>query len=351
MVMVKRSVSARIVAAALKRPSVLLTLAGERQSVWRDGRRLHRGMQALLAAGGRSDAMAASDDWDRRRRQMRQLVRFSSPVVGGVHVCDRVVTDPASGGYPIGVRVYRPHNVERVPPVVVYAHGGGFVTGDLDTHDPTCRLLAVGSGSVVVSVDYRRAPEHRFPAAADDMLAVYSWVVDQAELLGVDGAAVGVMGDSAGGNLAAVVCQQARERSLAQPVMQGLIYPLVDANFSFASYTTFAEGFGLTRTAAELFRDAYARSPVDWNDPRMSPLLARDFKGLAPALVVTAGFDILRDEGHAYAAALRASGVSVTERCYDDFIHGFHAMLAIGDAEQAAWQIARDVGGLLRARR
>lgn len=348
---IKRPLSARLLAAALNHPAGLLAVMGDREARWCDGRRLHRGLQALLVAGGRGDALAASDDWERRRRQMRQLVRVSSPVVGGVHVSERRVEAPGAGTQPIGVRLYRPYNAGVVPPALVYAHGGGFVTGDLDTHDPTCRLLAAGSGSVVVSVDYRRAPEHRFPAAVDDMMAVYQWVVEQAELLGVDGNAVGVMGDSAGGNLAAVVCQLARKESLPQPVMQGLIYPLVDANFRFASYTTFADGFGLTRTSAELFRGAYSRSPSDWDDPRMSPLLAPDFGGLAPALVVTAGFDILRDEGHAYAAALRSAGVQVTECCYDDFIHGFHAMLVIRDAEQAAWHIASKVGDLLRASR
>jgi len=342
----RRSLSYRIMHAVLAHPEPLLRMMGKRDPVWRDGRRLHRSLQLLLALGERTGATGVSDDWASARREMRRLVKLSSPVRTTVHVVDR--TAPGPGG-DIGVRVYRPHAEMGTLPAVVYLHGGGFAVGDLDTHDPTCRVLADVARCVVVSVDYRLAPEHRFPAAIDDVAAAWAWVHDQAADLGIDPARVAVMGDSAGANLAAALCLDARREGLPQPAAQCLVYPLVDARFLFGSYDTFASGFGLSREGVELYRDTYVESVDDWTDPRVSPLCADDLSGLAPALVVTAGFDVLRDDGRAYADALAAAGVPVTYRCYDDMMHGFHAMLVLDDAAAAADAIAIEVGRMLAA--
>jgi acetyl esterase len=341
----RRSVSSRLIAAVLARPQVWLRLLGERQPLWRDGRRLHPSLQLLLALGARTGSTATSTDWARARAEMRRLVRSSSPVRTDVFVVDRRLPGPA-GELP--VRVYRPHGELGPLPGVVYLHGGGFAVGDLETHDPTCRLLSAVSGAVVVAVDYRLAPEHLFPAAVDDVVAAWSWVTGHADELGLVPGALAVMGDSAGGNLAAVLCLEARRLGLPSPVAQCLVYPLLDARCQFDSYTTFADGFGLSRESVHLYRETYAPTPDDWVDPRLSPLCATDFAGLPPALVVTAGFDVLRDDGAAYAEALATAGVEVTYRCYDDMMHGFAAMLVVRDAAAAATDIAAEVGRLVR---
>jgi acetyl esterase len=340
------SVSSRLIHAALARPRLGLRLLGERQPMWRDGRRLHPGLQLLLAVGARTGRTNANADWVQARAEMRRMVRSSSPVRTDVHVTDRRIPGPAGE---LGVRIYRPHGAAGVLPGVVYFHGGGFCVGDLDTHDPTCRLLSAVSQTVVVAVDYRLAPEHVFPAAVDDAVAAWSWVLEHPGELGMVPGRVAVMGDSAGGNLAAVVCGEARRLGLPAPVAQCLVYPWVDAHCGSATYETFADGFGLSRDGVHLYRETYASTPEHWTDPRLSPLGAGDLVGLPPALVVTAGFDVLRDDGQAYAEALAGAGVPVTYRCYDDMMHGFAAMLVLDDAAAAAHDIAVEVGQMVRA--
>lgn len=338
------NVSSKVIRALLARPELWLRLLGQRQPVWRDGRRLHRSLQLLLALGERTGATGVSTDWPAARSEMRRLVKMSSPVRTNVHAVDRTVPGP---GGDVAVRVYRPHGEVGPLPAVVYLHGGGFAVGDLDTHDPTCRVVADVARCVVVSVDYRLAPEHPFPAAIDDVTATWTWVVDHPMNLGIVPGQIGIMGDSAGANLAAALCIEARRLGLPQPAAQCLVYPLVDTRFLFGSYDTFATGFGLSREGVELYRDTYVESVADWTDPRVSPLCASDLSGLAPALVVTAGFDVLRDDGQAYADALAAAGVPVTYRCYDDMMHGFHAMLVLDDAAAAADAIAVEMGRML----
>ncbi|MEZ5145460.1 MAG: alpha/beta hydrolase, partial [Acidimicrobiales bacterium] len=281
----------------------------------------------------------------RMRRELRWITRLGTPVRTSVHAHDRRI--PGHAGE-IPVRVYRPHARARTMPAIVYAHGGGFVVGDLDTHDGSCRLLADVSGCVVVAVDYRLAPEHPFPAAIDDVVAAYRWVLHHVGELGVDPAAVGVMGDSAGATISAVVCHEARRLDLPMPAAQGLVYPLVDIRMRFDSYETFAEGFSLTRRTMDWFRDQYLPhlSEDDLVDPRISPLCG-DLTGLPPAVIATAGFDPLRDDGRAYADALEAAGVHVTYRCYDDFLHGFFGMMLLGDAAAACVEIDRAMGHVL----
>lgn len=327
-------------------PEPVLRLLRRTEPVWVEGRRLHRGVQALLSLG-EATGQVSDDRTDvaRMRAEMRRLARAGSPSRREVHGLDRVIPGP---GGDLPVRIYRPFGAAARPPAIVYAHGGGFVTGDLETHDPTCRLLAAESGCVVVAVDYRLAPEHPFPAAVDDVVAGYAWVVDHADELGTEPGHVGVMGDSAGATLTAVLCIEARRLGLPVPRAQCLVYPLVDMAMRFDSYRTCGEGFGLTTEAIGWYRDRYLGDAFDPTDPRVSPLCEPDLAGLPPAIVITAGFDPLRDDGRAYADALGAAGVPVVYRCYDDMIHAFHGMLVVPEAYAAAVDIARWLGDLLR---
>jgi len=241
-------------------------------------------------------------------------------------VTDQVVPTP-DGDVP--VRVYVPAGPDRGGrPGLVFLHGGGWVIGSLDTHDHTCRSLANGTGATVVSVDYRLAPEHRHPAAVDDALAALHWVAANADELGIDPDRLAIAGDSAGGNLAAVAAQRARDGGPALR-FQLLIYPAVDMAMSHPSIEENAEGYFLTKASMLWFRGHYVgNDPASWDDPAVSPLNApaEALAGLPPALVITAEFDPLRDEGEAYAAALRAAGVDATATRYDGVIHGFFSM-------------------------
>ncbi len=357
----------RVLAAVLRHPDAVLTVLGSGGAVERDGRVLNRNSQALVELLARfdragqdgSDGAGASDLLDRRRR-LRFGARIAMPRRTDVHVLGRTV--PGGEGSPaIPVRVYRQFGVgvgigpaERVrPPVIVYFHGGGWELGDLDSHDGTCRLLAAASRCLVVSVEYRLAPEHPFPAAVDDCLAVYAWVHRNAEDLGYAPGQVGVMGDSAGGNLAAVVAQQTLAGSpnadgAPPPVAQGLVYPVVDARMVAESLRSFGEGFALTLPDMERMRAQYLPDASHWEDPRASPILADDLSGLPPALVVTAGFDPLLDDGANYAAALRKAGVEVEYRCYQDQIHGFLGMGILPDSLALATEVCDAMGRLVR---
>jgi len=246
----------------------------------------------------------------------------------------------------IPVRVYTPEQaVGGDAPLLVWLHGGGWVIGDLDTADATARALANRSGAVVVSVDYRLAPEHRAPAALDDALAVLTWSVENGELLGIDAGRVAVGGDSAGGNLAAALCLRVRDEFGPDVDFQLLVYPVVDCTLSQPSMDENGEGYFLTRDAMAWFVEHYL-GDTDPTDPLVSPLLAPSLAELPPAFVITAEFDPLRDEGEAYAAALRKAGVEVEVVRYDGQIHGFIGMAALLDDGKAALDRA---GAALRA--
>jgi acetyl esterase len=235
---------------------------------------------------------------------------------------DRTVPGPAGE---IPVRVYRPQSQGTLP-LLVYFHGGGWVIGDLDTHDRTCRALAVAATCAVIAVDYRLAPENKFPAAAEDCYAAFLWSTANAAQLGADAARVAVGGDSAGGNLAAVVAQMARDRGGPLPVFQLLIYPATDARCDTASFRDNGEGYFLTAAGMRWFWDHYLRTGEDAAHPYASPLRAEELHGLPPALVITAEYDPLRDEGEAYAERLRQAGVAARTRRFAGMIHGFVGM-------------------------
>jgi len=236
---------------------------------------------------------------------------------------------------------------EGLRPCVVYFHGGGFVLGDLNTHDAFARALAKASGAVLISVDYALAPERRYPAAVEDAYAATLWVAEHAEQLGVDASRISVAGDSAGGNLATVVALRCRDRRGPKLVAQVLMYPVTDlSSLTTVSYLEFAQGYGLTRAAMAWFRDQYLASTEQGNDMEASPLLAKDLSGLPPTLVVTAEFDPLRDEGEVYAARLKAAGVAVTLTRYPGMIHGFCMMFAVLSDSLAAMG---EMGAFLRS--
>jgi acetyl esterase len=237
----------------------------------------------------------------------------------------------------IALRVYTPERDGPLP-LLVYFHGGGWVLGDLETHDGVCRALANAANCTVVAVDYRLAPEHKFPTAVDDAYAATRWVAENAGRLDGDPKRIAVGGDSAGGNLAAVVALMARDRGGPQLATQLLIYPVTDTACDTACRQENGQGYLLTVDMMRWFQHHYLRGDGDQEDPYAAPLRARDLRGLPPALVITAEFDPLRDEGEAYAVRLRAAGVPTTLKRYDGMIHGFFGMGAVLDQARVAME-------------
>jgi acetyl esterase len=273
-------------------------------------------------------------------RERAQLLQRPEPVG---EVRDRTVPGP---GGDINVRIYRPTEISGSPPIVVFAHGGGFVFCDLDSHDDLCRAMTNGVGAIVVSVDYRLAPEFPWPAAVDDVFAVTEWAARQAGELGGDPARLLVAGDSAGGNLAAVTALLARDRG--QPAIAGqlLIYPAMAADFGTESYRRFGTGYYNTATAMAWYWDQYVPNPANRGHPTASPLRA-SLTGLPPAAVITAGHDPLCSEGDAYAKALSGSAVTTINRQYPGAIHGFMTMSGLDICRRARRQAWADVSTLL----
>ncbi len=261
----------------------------------------------------------------------------AAPIVDCVPVALRSITGRtiAGPGGPIPVRIYEPEGGRAVKPVLVFFHGGGFVVGSLESHHGVCCALAAKADAVVVSVAYRLAPEHRFPAGVDDALAATRWAIREAASLGGDPRAVSVGGDSAGGNLAAVVSQETRSDAV-RPVLQILVYPATDLTRALPSHRMFRDGFMLTERGLDFYLDQYLNDVNEKKDPRGSPLFAKDLSGLPPAVVITAGFDPLRDEGRAYADAMRAAGVRVDYTCVEGSIHGFFSFGGVMDHARRA---------------
>jgi len=254
---------------------------------------------------------------------------------------DREIDGPRG---PIRIRLYAPETPATLP-ALVYFHGGGWVIGSIETHDGLCRALANAARIAVVSVDYRLAPEHPYPAGVDDAYAATCWIAAHAEDLWIDSERIAVGGDSAGGNLAAVVALKAREFGSPRLAFQLLIYPITNNDLDTPSYLENAEGFMLTRAEMAWFWGHYLASPEQGSEPYVSPLRAEDLAGLPPALVITAEYDPLRDEGETYAARLQQAGVPTMLVRYPGMIHGFLRRYTLLDKGRDA---LHEVGEALR---
>ena len=293
-----------------------------------------RALLALMAERGLPPTHTLSPEEARRVYRERRF--FTQPEPRPLAEVRDLAAPCPHGAIPL--RLYRPDGLASPAPVLVYYHGGGWTIGDLDTHDTLCRELAEGGRCAVVAVDYRLGPEHRFPAAVDDALAATQWLQREAAALGLDSGRLALGGDSAGGNLAAVVAlllRDAPERAPA-PKLQILIYPATDMRAVAPSHQVNGEGYLLTRDTIAYFRGHYIDDEARHADWRASPLLHPDLSGLPPALVLTAGYDPLRDEGRQYADALSAAGTPAQYLCFERQIHGFITMGKVIDEANTA---------------
>jgi acetyl esterase len=293
--------------------------------------------QVMLDLIGTALGIAPDATPDQVRANMNAALASELIPKHPVHaVSDRTIPGP---GGPVPLRVYAPSEEQGLP-VLVWLHGGGWVIGNLDTHGQLCRLLCDASGAIVVSVDYRLAPEAKFPAGLDDCIAAWDWVTAHAEELGGDPTRVALGGDSAGGNLAAVVPLVLRERGSQPPAVQLLVYPVTDHEFDSPSMIDNAKGYMLETDHMRWFFDHYARTPADFDDWRCSPMRAGNLAGLPPAVVITAEFDPLRDQGEAYGRRLQDAGVPTEIVRADGLFHGFFGMHAYMAPGQEAWDRA-----------
>ncbi|HEY6256314.1 MAG TPA: alpha/beta hydrolase [Xanthobacteraceae bacterium] len=294
-------------------------------------------LDMLAAAGGTADIATMSPQ--QLRESFRRLAR-------SVDIKNVPVGKIEDGEWPgperaLPYRSYYPqHSAALRLPALVFFHGGGGIFGDIDTHDGLCRTLSAESGCAVISIGYRQAPEHKFPAAVEDCYAAMLWVTDHAHALGLDAQRIAVGGDSAGGGLAAVVCQMAAARGGPRLALQVLFCPVMDMAAETASRAAFAEGYFLNQATIDWMLRQYCPPGIDPKDPRLSPLRATQFSRLPPAHIHTAEFDPLRDEGAAYAQRLREAGVAARYTCHAGLIHHFYAMAGAIPAARAALQVA-----------
>ena len=310
--------------------------------------RLHPEVRALLEMMDAQGAppLEAEDPIEARNGRLEPMKMLGGEPDALGRVEDLSIPGP---GGDLPVRVYASEH-GGIRPALVYFHGGGWVLGNLDTHDAVCRALAKESGAVVISVDYRLSPEHKFPSAVEDAHAATLWVAANAERLGIDARRIAVGGDSAGGNMATVVALRFRDAGGPALASQVLFYPVTDlSSLETASHRELGDGYFLTGAAMDWFRGHYLASIDHKSHPEVSPLLAPDLSGLPPALVITAEFDPLRDEGEAYAQRLQQAGVPVTATRYPGMIHGFVSMRGVlsggRQAIQEAAQFVRSMPG------
>jgi acetyl esterase/lipase len=306
------------------------------------GRTLDAHLQFISQAARSAPPMASLAPQIARAGSAAALASVAGLPEPGVRVEDLSIEGP---GGPLPLRAYRPPVQDPDAPVMVFAHFGGGVIGDLDTCHVFCTILARGAHCPVLSVDYRLAPEHPFPSGLEDVLCAYRWARGNASRFGAPDAHVAIGGDSMGGNFAAIVAQEMKRRGEPQPALQLMIYPAVDVASHTQSMTTYAEAYPLSRQTMEWFMSHYLPVGADPSDPRASPIREPDLAGLATAVIVTAGFDPLVDQGEAYAKRLSDAGVPVAYRCYD---HLAHAFTAFTGAVPAADIACREIAGLVR---
>jgi acetyl esterase len=296
----------------------------------------------MAAAGGPPmEQMTPEEIRTDRAAKADVMAALAGPLQEVARVEDRTIPGPAQ---PIPIRVYWPEAGKNLP-ALIYFHGGGWVIGNIESVDRTCRALANASGCVLISVDYRLAPEHKFPAAVEDADAAVRYVAEHAGEFDIDPNRIAVGGDSAGGNLATVACLIARDRGGPKIAFQLLVYPVTDYNDSRASLHEFAQGYFLTSTMMDYFWAHYLASPADGRHPHASPIKAASLAGLPPAMVITAECDPIRDQGEAYAQRLRESGVPVSAKRYEGAIHVFFNLAGVVDAGQ---QAIADAGAALK---
>ena len=308
-----------------------------------EGRTLDPRLQFLASQARANPPMSSLTPEQARAGSAAGLAALAGALEPGVRSHDLDI--PRADAPPIPARAYRTEDQNPAAPLLVFGHFGGGVIGDLETCHQFCGILARIARCPVLSVDYALAPEHRFPAGLDDMLTAWRWARRNAQTFGAPADHVAIGGDSMGGNFAAVIAQEARRTGEPAPALQLLIYPAVDLGSESPSMTTHSEDFPLTRDTMDWFMGHYMGPADSPTDPRLSPLLTRDLSGLAPAVVITAGFDPLRDQGEDYAKRLKAAGVSVTYRCYDTLCHGFTAFVDVVPAADAA---CREIATLVR---
>jgi len=326
----------------LSLPVPILRLMAGGGVVYQGGRTLDPRIQFLAAQARGAPPLQTLSPPEARRASREALALVGAEPDPGVAVESLTIEGPNG---PIPLRAYRPAQQDPAAPLMVWAHMGGGVIGDLETDHVFCSILASCARCPIVSVDYRLAPEHRYPAGLGDVIAAYRWARDHGERFGARKGQVAVGGDSMGGGFAAIVCQEMKAKGEPQPALQLLVYPAVDVACQSASMTTYAEAYPLTRALMEWFMSHYLGPQDNPADPRLSPLAQKELAGLAPAIVVTAGFDPLLDQGEAYARKLRAAGAPVVYRCYDSLAHGFAAFTGAVPCADVA---CREIAGLVR---
>ena len=332
----------------LSLPAPILRAMSGGAAEYRGGRTLDPRFQFLAHGAKRMPSMTTLTPDQARAASAQGLALMSGPIEAGVRVENLTMDGP---GGAVNLRAYRPDKQDPALPLIVFAHFGGGVIGDLETCEAFCSILAKTVRTAVLSVEYRLAPDHKFPAGLDDVLAAYRWGRDNAASLGTAPGKAVIGGDSMGGNFAAVIAHDLKRLNEPQPELQILVYPAVDVASETASMTTFGDSYPLSREVMTWFMGHYMGADSDPSDIRLSPIKAADLSGLAPAIVVTAGFDPLVDQGQAYAKALIAAGNVAVYRCYDSLAHGFTAFTgALPAADSACREIAALVRNALNAK-
>lgn len=341
------SFQATLVRMLLKLPPGLLVKLSGGRPVELGGRVLDPHFQFLAAGASKQPPMSSLTPEIAREASAAGLAMFDAPLPAGVSSEDSEIN---VGDRSIPVRIYRPADQDPNIPVMVFYHFGGGVIGDLNTCHAFCGLLASTCKGPIISVDYRLAPEHKWPAGLDDAIAAYEWTLEHAEEFGAPPGQAAIGGDSMGGNFSAIVAQEMKRDHKPQPVLQLLIYPATEVISDTPSMHLYGETYPLSRDTMDWFMEKYLPEGADPDDPRLSPLRETNLEGLAPTILITAGFDPLVDQGKLYADRLADAGVDTEYRCYDRLGHGFTAFIgAVPAAAKACGEIADMVRQALRA--
>lgn len=336
------SLQATIAKLILKLPEGWLVKMSGGEPVELGGRVLDPHTQFLAHGAKKQPPMSSLSAVDGRAASAAGLAMFAAPPEPGVSWEDFDLNAP---GRQIPVRLYRPQNQDAAAPMMVFYHFGGGVIGDLDTCHAFCTMIASTAGCPVLSVDYRLAPEHKWPAGLEDCEFAYEWALSQAADYGAPAGMASIGGDSMGGNYSAIVAQEAKRNGLPLPALQLLIYPAIDISEDTPARTTYGETYPLSTDTMDWFMGHYLPDGADKTHLRISPGQEMNLEGLSPAIVVTAGFDPLVDEGATYAKRLEAAGVETVYRCYDRLAHGFTAFTAVSPASDKA---CREVAAMVR---